>query len=142
MHSSATSDCQGELVTWQDGRASEARTVTNSGRFDVREDLVFMPVDQVSDLVDVGRRETVGVGLVVGQLGVDVVVDVPLLGRSRSDDKFRRFGHGGKPHDVFQSGGTTEGEVLELTQEVASLLSLLLELVRAVNLLDVLLESL
>jgi len=38
-----------------------------------------VPVDQLSDLVDVGWRETVGIGLVVGQLGVDVVVDVPLF---------------------------------------------------------------
>lgn len=40
-----------------------------------------MPVDQVSDLVDVSGRETVGVSFVVGQLGVDVVVDVPLSKR-------------------------------------------------------------
>jgi hypothetical protein len=46
-----------------------------------------MPVDQLSGLVDEGRGETVGIGLVVGQLGVDVVEDVPLLegSQSRSD---------------------------------------------------------
>lgn len=38
-----------------------------------------MPVDQLSGLIDVGGRETVGVGLVVGQLGVDVIIDVPLV---------------------------------------------------------------
>ena len=38
-----------------------------------------MPVEQFPGLVDVGRGETVCVGLVVGQLGVDVVVDIPLF---------------------------------------------------------------
>lgn len=101
-----------------------------------------MPVDQVSDLVDVGWRETVGIGLVVGQLGVDVVVDVPLFKKSQSDDEFGFFSHGRKTHDVLQGGGATEGKVLELSQEGLSLFGLLLELVRAVDLLDMLLESL
>lgn len=48
-----------------------------------------MEVDQISELVDVGRRETVGESLVVGQLGVDEVVDVPLFKKSRSDNEFR-----------------------------------------------------
>ena len=101
-----------------------------------------MPVDQILDLVDVGGRKTVGIGLIVGQLGVHVVVHIPLLERLRSDDEFRCFGPKRKTHNVFQSGGTAEGEVLELRQEVASLLGLLLELVRAVHILNVLLESL
>lgn len=45
-----------------------------------------MPVDQLPGLINVGRRKTVGIGLVVGQLGVNIVVDVPLLERSRSDE--------------------------------------------------------
>lgn len=52
-----------------------------------------MPVNQFADLVDVGGRETIGVGLVVGQLSVDVVVNVPLLERSRSgSDRFSAEG--------------------------------------------------
>jgi len=101
-----------------------------------------MPVDQVSDLVDVGRGETVGVGLVVGQLSVDVVIDIPLFGRSQSDNYFSCYSHGEKTHNVLQGGGTTEGVVLKFGQEELRALGLLLELLRAVNLLDVLLESL
>lgn len=48
----------------------------------------------------------------------------------------------GNTYDVFQSGGTTEREVLELIQEVAGFIGLLLELFRAVHILDVFLESL
>ena len=57
----------------------QPHTVTNSAHVGVREDLVLMEVDQISDLINVSRRETVGVCLVVGQLGIDVVIDVPLL---------------------------------------------------------------
>ena len=74
-----------------------------------------MPVDQVSDLVDVGRGETIGVGLVVSQLGVDVVMDVPLFGMSQSDNDLRR---GGKTRNVLQGGGTTEGEALKSLSSV------------------------
>ena len=101
-----------------------------------------MPVDQVSDLVDVGRGETIGVGFVMSQLSVDVVMDVPLFGRSQSDNDTMRCSHGGKTHNVLQGGGTTEGEVLKFGQEVLSVVGLLLELFRVVNLLDVLFESL
>ena len=88
-----------------------------------------MPVNQIADLVNVGRRETIGVGLVVGQLGVDVVVDIPLFEESGSDHEFGQCGHGGKAHNVLQGRGTTEGEVLKFGQEGLSLLGLLLELV-------------
>ena len=59
--------------------ASALRTVANSTHVGVGEHHVLMEVDQLSGLVDEGRRKTVGVGLVVDQLGIDVVVDVPLL---------------------------------------------------------------
>jgi len=108
----------------------------------VREDLVLAPVDQISDLIDIGRRETVGVGLVVGQLGVDVVVDIPLFDKPQSDTEFRQCSRGWKTHHVLQGSGTTESEVLKLGQEVLSPLGLLLELVRVVDLLDMFLESL
>jgi len=49
---------------------------------------------------------------------------------------------GEKTHNVLQGGGTTEGVVLKLGQEVLSPISLLLELLRAVNLLDMLFERL
>ena len=38
-----------------------------------------MPVEQFPGLVDEGWGKTVRIGLVVGQLGVDVVVDIPLF---------------------------------------------------------------
>jgi len=101
-----------------------------------------VPVDQVAELVDIGWRETVGIGLVVGQLGVDVVVDVPLFKRSQSDKGFGHFSPRGKTHNVLQGGGTPEGVVLELGQEVLGLIGLFLEIVRAVDPLDVLFESL
>ena len=65
--------------------AGALRTVANSAHVGVGENHVLMEVDQLSGLVDEGRRETVGVGLVVDQLGIDVVVDVPLLEGARSD---------------------------------------------------------
>ena len=101
-----------------------------------------MPVDQVADLVNVGWWETVGVGLVVGQLGVDVIVDIPLFRRPQSDNEFWCFSHGRITHDVLQGGGTTEGEVLELGQESVGLFGLLLEVIRVVDLLDMFLEKL
>jgi len=54
----------------------------------------------------------------------------------------RTFSHSGGTHDVLQGSGAAEGIVLKLGQEVLGLVGLLLELVRAVDLLDVLLESL
>ena len=123
-------------------RVHQARTVADSVHIGVGEDLVLAPVDQLSGLVDVGRGETVGIGLVVGQLGVNVIVDIPLFGKSRSDNEFRRCGHGGKTHDVLQGGRTAEGVVLKLGQKELSVIGLLLELVRALDLFDVLLESL
>ena len=71
-----------------------------------------MPVNQGSGLVDVGRGETVGVSLVVGQLGVDVVEDIPLSKKSQSDNG-RTFQSLKKTYDVLQCSGTTEGEVLK-----------------------------
>ena len=53
-----------------------------------------------------------------------------------------RFGRQGETHNVFQSCGTTEGVIFEVVQEVLSILGLFLELIRVVDLLDVLLESL
>ena len=55
-----------------------AYTVTNSIHAGVGKDPILAPVDQILDPFDVGRRETIGVSLVVGQVGVDsvdVVVD-------------------------------------------------------------------
>ena len=68
------------------------RTVTNPAHIGIGEDLVLVPVDQVADLVDVGRGKTVGIGLVVGQLGVNVVVDIPLFKRCQSDKGSGCFG--------------------------------------------------
>lgn len=45
-------------------------------------------------------------------------------------------------HNVLQGSRAAEGEILELGQEFAGLLRFLLELIRAVDLLDVLLECL
>ena len=101
-----------------------------------------MPVDQISGLVDVSRGETVGVGLVVGQLGVDVVVDIPLFDKFQSDNGFQCCSPGRKTHNVLQGGGTTEGEVLKLGQEGLSLIGLLLELIRVIDPRDMFLESL
>jgi hypothetical protein len=63
----------------------QLHTVTDPAHVRVGEDLVLVPVDQVPNLVDVGWGETVGVGLVVGQLSVDVVVDIPLSKKSQSE---------------------------------------------------------
>ena len=60
-------------------RACRALTVTNPAHIRVREDGVLVPVEQLPGLVDEGWGETVCIGLVVGQLCVDVVVDVPLF---------------------------------------------------------------
>jgi len=76
-------------------RVHQARTVTDSAHISV-EDLVLAPVDQLSGLVDVGRRETIGIGLVVCQLSFGVVVDIPLLVKSQSGNEFgRRVTDGG-----------------------------------------------
>ena len=38
-----------------------------------------MSIDRISDLVDVGRRETIGKDLIAGLLGVNAFTDVLLL---------------------------------------------------------------
>ena len=53
-----------------------------------------------------------------------------------------RFSHPGKTHNILQGSGTSEGKVLKLSKEVLSLIGLLLEVFRVVDLLDMLLESL
>ena len=80
VHGGTSSDCE-EIDQKQSRRRRtyQIRTVTNSAHVCVGEELVLMPVDQFSSLVDVGRREAVCVSLVVGQLGVDVVIDIPLF---------------------------------------------------------------
>ena len=132
-----------KLISKRPGlRVRLTRTVTDSVHIGVGEDLVLAPVDQLSGLVDISRGETVGVGLVVGELSVDVVVDIPLFGKSQSDNEFGRCGHGGKTYDVLQGGGTAEGVILKLGQKVLGLIGLRLELVRVLDLFDMLLESL
>ena len=78
----------------------------------------------------------------MGQLGIDVVVDIPLFGKLQSDNECGRYGHGGKTYDVLQGGGTAEGVILKLGQKVLGLTGLRLELVRVLDLFDMLLESL
>jgi len=78
----------------------------------------------------------------VGQLGVDVVVDIPLIDKPQSDTEFRRCSRGGKTYHILQGSRTTESEVLKLGQEVLGPLGLLLEFVRVVDLLNMFLESL
>ena len=48
----------------------------------------------------------------MGQLGVDVVEDIPLSKKSQSDNG-RTFQSLKKTYDVLQGSGTTEGEVLK-----------------------------
>jgi len=88
----------------------------------------------------VGQGETVCIGLVVGQLCVNIIVDVPLFGKSQSDNEFRCCGHRGKTHDVPQGSRRAEGVVLKLGQKELSIIGLLLELVQGSDLFDVLLE--
>jgi hypothetical protein len=64
----------------------------------------------------------------VGQLGVNVVIDIPLF-KNRNQSESGRYSHGGKTHNVLRGSGTTEGEVLELGQYGPSLPNLL-ELIR------------
>lgn len=102
----------------QDGATSD---VTNTSNVLVGEDAVLVEVSERAGLLVEGGGEAVGIGLVVGQLGVDEVVDVPC---------------------VLESGGAAEHVVLDTTEEWLSILGLGLELVRAVEVLDVLLEVL
>lgn len=102
----------------QDGATSD---VTNTSNVLVGEDAVLVVVSERAGLLVEGGGEAVGVGLVVGQLGVDEVVDVPC---------------------VLESGGAAEHVVLDTTEEWLSILGLGLELGRAVEVLDVLLEVL
>jgi hypothetical protein len=86
----------------------------------VREDTILVEVSKATSLVDEGRRETVSVGLVVDELSVDEIVDIP---------------------SILQSGGAAENVVLDAPEEVLGRLLSLLELLRGVEALDVLLES-
>ena len=77
----------------------------------------------------------------MGQLGVDVVEDIPLSKKSQSDNG-RTFQSLKKTYDVLQGSGTTEGEVLKFGQEGLSLIGFLLELFRVVDLFNMLLKIL
>ncbi len=61
----------------------EKLTVGNVGDILRREDPGFMVVSPVTCLFNECGREAVGVGLVVSELRVDVVVDVPLIQQAK-----------------------------------------------------------
>jgi len=52
------------------------RTVTNAMKVLVGEDAVLVVVGPVTSLLNESGRKTVGIGLVVGQLRVDVIVNL------------------------------------------------------------------
>lgn len=99
----------------------DRRTVTNTARLFSGEESILVVVSKAVSLFDKSGRKTVSVGLIVGQLGVDVVVDVP---------------------GVLQSRGAAEHVVANSTEEGSSSLSSSLEVGGGVYIRDVLLESL
>ena len=54
----------------------EKRTVADAVHLRITEDGVLAPVSEAAGLLNVGRRETVSVRLVVGKLGGDVIVQL------------------------------------------------------------------
>lgn len=99
----------------------DRRTVTNTARVFSGEESILVVVSKAASLFDETRRKAVSVGLVVGQLGVDVVVDVP---------------------GILQSRGAAEYVVANSTEEGSSSLCGSLEIGGSVYIRDVLLESL
>lgn len=97
------------------------RTVTNTANIVRGEDSILVVVSKATSLFDESGRKTVGVALVVDQLGVDVVVDVP---------------------SILQSGGAAEHVVTNSTEEGLRSLCDVPELLRSVHLRNVRLESL
>ena len=97
VHGGATSDYE---EIGQKKVKTAIPPVTDSAHIGVGEDLVLAPVDKFSGLVDVGQRETIDIGLVVCQLSVGVVVDIPLFVKSRSGNEFGRRVMDGA-HDVL-----------------------------------------
>lgn len=79
----------------------------------------------------------------MGELRVDVIVDVPLIKRARriSSATIETRNHSAT-YGVLQSGGATKDEILNSGEEGSSFLGLGLEVVGGVELLDVLLEGL
>ena len=74
VHGGATSDYEGT-----NQKTLKTASLSDTYRYKFRsvgvgEDLALAPVNQISDPVDVRRRETIGVSLVVGQVSVDVGV--------------------------------------------------------------------
>lgn len=98
-----------------------------------------MVVGPVARLLDEGGRETVGEGPVVGKLRVDEVVDLK-SDRSVKGQRRKATKETYVPC-VLEGGGPAEDVVLDALEEGLSLLGLLLEVVRSVEVLDVLGES-
>ena len=99
----------------------DRRTVTNTARFFRTKDGILVVVSKATSLFDESGRKTVRVGLVVDQLSVDVVEDVP---------------------GVLQSRGAAEYEVTNSTEEGLRSLCGSLEVGGSIYFRDVLLESL
>jgi hypothetical protein len=97
------------------------RTVTNTARFSRGKDSILVVVSKTASLIDETGRKTVRVGLVVDQLSVNVVVDVP---------------------GVLQSRGAAKHVVTNSTEEGLCSLFGSLELGGSIHTCDVLLESL
>jgi hypothetical protein len=100
----------------EDGATSN---VSRAIDFRVGEDSVFVEVNKTAGLLNEGRRETVRVGLVVGQLRVHEIVNIP---------------------DVLEGSSAPEDIVPDSTEEGLSIPSDLFELGRVVEICDVLLE--
>lgn len=99
----------------------EQRTVTNTADLFRGKDGIFVVVSKTTSLFNESGRQAVRVTLVVDQLGVDVVVDIP---------------------SILQSCGATEHVVTNSTEERLRSLRGGFELAGSVYLRDVRLESL
>lgn len=108
---------QGSKDSVHDGTTGNISNVIDLVR---SEDASFVEVSPMTSLFDKRRRETVSISLVMGELRVEEIVEIP---------------------SILQSCRATKDKVLDRIHKRSSLLCLVLEFTGAVELLNVLLES-
>jgi len=112
---------EGDALQSGDDRVHEGATrdVANASHVAIGEDAILVEVSKSASLFVESGWEAVGVGLVVGQLGVDEIVNVP---------------------GIFEDGRTAKDVILDIFEEGFGSPSLVLELRGGVKVLDMLLK--
>lgn len=113
-------------------------TVTNTVDIIVTENSVFVEIGEVAGLFEESGWETMSVGLVVGELRVDEVVDLPKRHFNMTSLVVVIVTH---VPGVLEGSGAAKDVILHPLEEGLSILSLLLESVGGVEILDVLFKS-